>query len=57
MEEIGPQGHRGGLLVAAAGFAGPAGRRQASGRFAWKEFGQRQFRRKVSRIRAGLDRS
>jgi hemerythrin-like domain-containing protein len=29
----------------------------ASARFAWKAFGQRQFRRKVSRIRAGLDRS
>ena len=29
----------------------------ASAQFAWKAFGQRQFRRKVSRIRAGLDRS
>ena len=29
----------------------------APARFAWTAFGQRQFRRKVSRIRAGLDRS
>jgi hypothetical protein len=29
----------------------------APARFAWKAFGQRQFRRKVSRIRAGLVRS
>jgi Hemerythrin HHE cation binding domain len=26
-------------------------------RFAWKAFGQRQFRRKVSKIRGGIDRS
>jgi hypothetical protein len=29
----------------------------APARFAWKAFGQRQFRRKISKIRGGLDRS
>jgi hypothetical protein len=29
----------------------------APARFAWKAFGQRQYGRKVSRIRAGLGRS
>jgi hypothetical protein len=29
----------------------------APARFVWKAFGQYQFRRKVSRIRAGLERS
>jgi hypothetical protein len=29
----------------------------APARFAWKAFGQRQFRHKVGKIRAGLDRS
>ena len=29
----------------------------APARFAWRAFGQRQYRRKVSRIRAGLGRS
>jgi hypothetical protein len=29
----------------------------APARFVWKAFGQRQFRRRVSKIRAGLERS
>jgi len=30
---------------------------RAPARFVWKEFGQRQWRRRVSKIRAGLGRS